>query len=82
MRSWSKRLACQSKSGGVNQNVWNVSQKVGELVKNLKSQSKKIDKNMIQGSDWQPQDPFQDDWRAQGEEQPLELVTRRHDPGK
>jgi hypothetical protein len=34
------------------------------------------------GSDWQPQDPFQDDWRAQGEEQPLELVTRRPDPGK
>jgi len=33
-----------------------------------------------EGSDWQPQDPFQDDWRAQGEEQPLELVTRRHDP--
>lgn len=32
------------------------------------------------GSDWQPQDPFNDDWRAQGEEQPLELVTRRPDP--
>lgn len=41
------------------------------------------------GSDWRPRDPFphdpfpqdpQDDWRVQGEEQPLELVTRRPDP--
>jgi len=32
------------------------------------------------GSDLQPQDPFHDDWRAQGEEQPLELVTRRPNP--
>lgn len=32
------------------------------------------------GGDWQPRDPFQDDWKAQGEEQPLELVTRRSDP--
>jgi len=55
---------------------------VGELVKKFEESVKKNDKNMIQGSDWQPQDPFQDDWRAQGEEQPLELVTRRHDPGK
>jgi len=29
------------------------------------------------GSEWQPQDPLHDDWRSQGEEQPLELVTRR-----
>ena len=34
------------------------------------------------GGDWQPRDPFQDDWKAQGEEQPLELVTRRSDPGR
>ena len=41
-----------------------------------------IQDRLSDGSDWQPQDPFHDDWRAQGEEQPLELVTRRPDPGK
>jgi hypothetical protein len=40
-----------------------------------------IQGRLSDGSDWQPQDPFNDDWRAQGEEQPLELVTRRPDPG-
>ena len=43
---------------------------------------------MIQGRlsderNWQPQhSSLHEDWRAQGEEQPLELVTRRPDPGK